>query len=421
MVSVQMIDVGTVRAGSVKWQRVVLQPDGPSTQVVSAVRIAAPPGGSPVWILGGATAAAPPERAPAVWVAVGLNTSSNAGFERVPMAAFPGYGEIAEIFGVAGHDIADVADASGADVADAGDIAAIGQAFGGAHGNPRTASWDGSAAGLSEVRANFELYNGPRQIAVRGITHANGRYVIIGSRVNRNGRLGAAAWTSADGAEFALHDDEPALFSAPNEQVQGLAITRGSSNSGPVFIAAGERLWWDPANSADTIGTDAVLWRSADGVSWERWSPKGFVLGGPGEQRITAVHVSGDQFVAAGTDSVNGTVRVVFWSSAGKRVIKPFAVNDDPLSAVTSVARVGEWWVVGARMAGVLKLAASRDGRVWRSIPLPFRDVPTGGRARIVVLPDTGRTLLIGLSGLDGGGLWERPLCGAALLGAVPC
>lgn len=417
-----MIDVGTVRAGSAEWQRVLLEPAGPLTQIVSAVRIAARPGGSPVWILGGATAAAPPERAPAVWVAEGLNTSSNAGFERVPMAPLPGYGEIAEIFGVAGHDSATSArSASSADFADAGDIAAIGQAFGGAHGNPRTASWDGSAAGLTEVRANFELYNGPRQIAVRGITYADGRYVIIGSRVNRNGRLGAAAWTSADGAEFVLHDDEPALSSAPNEQVQGLAITRGSDNSSPVFIAGGERLWWDPANSADTIGTDAVLWRSADGVSWARWSPKGFVLGGPGEQRITAVHVSGGQFVAAGTDSVNGAVRAVFWSSAGKRAIKPFGVNDDPLSAVTSVVRVGDWWVVGARMAGVLKLAASRDGRVWRSIPLPLQDVPTGGRARIVVLPDTGRAVLIGLSGLDGGGLWERPLCGATSSGAAAC
>lgn len=322
------------------------------------------------------------------------------------MYPLPGYGEIAEMFGIAGR----------ATTEGLSDIAAIGQAFGGAHGNPRTASWDGSSAGMSEVRTNFELYNGVRQISVRSITELNGTYVIFGSRVNQNGRLGAASWTSAEGDQFMLHDNDPALSSASNEQVQGLALTvgaraEGSTGSRRVFIAAGERLWWDPANSADTIGTDAAVWRSDDGVAWQRWTPTGFVLGGPGEQRITAVGEAEGQFVAAGTESVGGSVRAVFWSAAGKRRIPVFGSTDDPLSAVTSIARVGRWWIVGARMGGVLKLAASRDGRSWTRLSMPSTGVPTGGRAKVVVLPDTGESVLVGFSGLDGGGLWRAERC----------
>ena len=388
----------------------LLPTGGQAVQVVSATKVSVPTGASSSaisgssWLLGGATDPAPPQRSPAAWISTDLDDP--AGFTAIAMYPLPGYGEIAEMFGIAGR----------ATTEGLSDIAAIGQAFGGAHGNPRTASWDGSSAGMSEVRTNFELYNGVRQISVRSITELNGTYVIFGSRVNQNGRLGAASWTSAEGDQFVLHDNDPALSSASNEQVQGLALTvgarvEGSTGSRRVFIAAGERLWWDPANSADTIGTDAAVWRSDDGLAWQRWTPPGFVLGGPGEQRITSVGEAEGQFVAAGTESVDGSVRAVFWSAAGKRRIPVFGSTDDPLSAVTSIARVGSWWIVGARMGGALKLAASRDGRSWTRLSMPSTGVPTGGRAKVVVIPDTGESVLVGFSGLDGGGLWRAERC----------
>ena len=50
--------------------------------------------------------------------------------------------------------------------------------------NPRTVSWKrGTDDLLHEVRADFELYNGPRQIGVRTVARASDRWVISGSRV----------------------------------------------------------------------------------------------------------------------------------------------------------------------------------------------------------------------------------------------
>jgi hypothetical protein len=372
-----------------KWQRLALEPVSLSTQIVSAIQVSEP-GSDTYWVLGGATAPAPPQRKPAIWI-----TKDFVRFESVPMQPNQGYGEISEIFGVAARGRMGQ------------DMAAIGQAFGGAHGNPRTASWDGSAAGLAEVRTNFELYNGVRQISVRSIASNASTFVIMGSRVNQNGRLGAASWYSPDGAEFTLSDNDEGLSSASNEQVQGLDVTAAGDGS---FIAAGERLWWDPANSADTIDTDAIMWRSADGKNWQRLRPPRFDLGGRGDQRIHKILDDKGQLVAAGTETINGVLKVVFWGPDGtKRPISALGTSTDPLSAVTSVARVRGNWIVGARINGTLKLASSTNAKNWTKVDLP-KSLPSGGRAKLVVIPDTGPQLFLGVSGVNGGGLWSGTL-----------
>jgi hypothetical protein len=283
----------------------------------------------------------------------------------------------------------------------------VGQAFGGAHGNARTATWDGSASGLSEVRTNFELYNGPRQISVRAIAANNAGFVIFGSRVNQNGRLGAASWHSNDGVEFTLFDNDAALSSAPNEQLQGADVIVAPDGT---YVAAGERLWWDPTNSAETINTDAMLWRSSDGQSWQRFTPTSFVLGGAGDQRIQKIRYAGAQLGAAGTETVDGRTHLTFWGPDGKkRRITALGSSTDPLSAVTSLARSNGYWFVGGRLGGQLRLARSTDGKRWVRVNLP-RSLPTGGRARLVVIPNTNSTLYVGASGLNGGGLWALPL-----------
>jgi hypothetical protein len=385
------------------WQPIALPVIVPSTnkpaaalQVVSAsVTGGQTQRGNRLWLIGGATAPAPPARRPALWASRDLVT-----FTPVPLTPLPGYGEIAEVFGVAALDEAGVR------------LGAVAQAFGGAHGNPRTASWVGGLESLAEVRTDFELYNGPRQIAVRSITTAPSGYVIFGSRVNQNGRLGAAAWTSKDGTAFDLHDNDPALSSGPNEQTQGLALigTQERWTIDPAgreisLVAVGERLWWDPANSADTIDTDGIVWVSTDGTRWQRWSPPGFRLGGKGEQRLQQVYLDAAGLVLAGTETVNGRAAVTVWSAKGKRRIAVFGSTDDPLSGVTSLQRVGGTWYVAARVGGVLKLAASRDLTVWTGISLPV-GLPWGGRAKLLVIPAGRGPLLIGASGLNGGGLW---------------
>jgi hypothetical protein len=370
----------------VRWQRVGLEPVSSSTQVVTATKIS-PSGGSPYWVVGGATAAAPPERKPAVWMSSDLTS-----FVSIPMNPNPGYGEIAEVFGVAGRG------------ANGDDLAGIAQAFGGAHGNPRTASWDGSAAGLSEIRTNFELYNGIRQISVKAIAVNARTYTIIGSRVSQNGRLGAASWTSTDGSEFTLWDNDPALSSAPNEQLLASDVAVDPEGQ---FVAAGERLWWDPANSAETIQTDGIVWRSANGQTWERWNPPGFVLTGKGDQRIQKVIFSNGQLFAAGTETVGGKAWVTVWGPTGKERVAVFGPTDDPLSGVTSVEVMENKLVLGVRMAGRLRLATQSAKSGWRECALPV-DLPTGGRAKLLVVSGPSGELLIGAAGLERGGMWRR-------------
>jgi hypothetical protein len=393
------------KPNTLRWERIALDPVSDSTQVVAATRIESA-GSSPSWILGGATAARPPERKPAAWISTDLKS-----FVPISMSPNQGYGEIAEVFGIAGRG------------PDGGDLAAIAQAFGGAHGNPRTASWDGSASGgLSEIRTNFELYNGVRQISVKSIATNSNTYAIFGSRVSQNGRLGAASWTSPDGSEFTLFDNDEALSSAPNEQILGADIAVDPNG---IFVAAGERLWWDPTNSAETIDTDAIIWRSANGQSWERWTPSGYTLGGKGEQRIQKIMFANGQLVAAGTETIGGKAWVTIWSPSGKHRVRELGSSDDPLSSVTSIAPCGGSWCVGVRMSGRLRLlmtasASSAAGaagtpsseRQWRQVRLPS-GLPSGGRAKIVVIatPSAERNeLLVGTSGLESGGLWRALL-----------
>ncbi len=386
-----LIEPPSAQASQAKWQRIVLQPSTLSTQVVAADRVEPADGAAPYWLLSGATASAPPARQPIAWIVKDFAQ----GAVPVPMQPNDGYGQIAEVFSIAARG------------PDGADIAAVGQAFGGAHGNARTSTWVGNETGLSEVRTNFELYNGPRQISVRAITANNDGFVIFGSRVNQNERLGAASWHSTNGAEFTLFDNDPALSSAPNEQVQGADVITAPDGT---FIAAGERLWWDPANSADTIDTDAILWRSADGRSWERFTPPSFVLGGAGEQRIQKIRYANTKLHAAGTETINGRSHVVFWGPDGtKRRIAAMGSSEDPLSAVTSLVRSNGSWYVAGRIGGTLRLTRSTDGKNWAKVKLP-PTLPTGGRARLIVVPDTNSMLYIGASGLNGGGLWALPL-----------
>ena len=118
------------------------------------------------------------EHRPSLWQSVDART-----WKRVPTEASTGYGTVSILYALA---------------ASPRGVVALGSATGGAHGNPRTVSWLLGADGtLREVAAPFELYNGLRQLTVRNIIDTPTAWVIFGSRVVRNGTLGAASWTSA--------------------------------------------------------------------------------------------------------------------------------------------------------------------------------------------------------------------------------
>ncbi len=359
--------------------RVVAMTEGPATA------------DSPMFL--GGTLTLDGTRRPAVW-----RTTDAATFELVPVQSNPGYGEICEVFAIA---------------AIGERVAATCQAFGGAHGNARTSAFVRTGAGepIRELTTSFELYNGPRQIAVKSIAPKANGFVIFGSRVNRNGALGAASWTTeiADWSttaepEFVLHDNDGALSSTGQEQVQGLSI---SSDGAGGMIAGGERLWWrqnrqDPTEN-DT-DTDVALWTSANGVEWNRStriSPSG-----PGAQRLHALSVHDGTLVAAGSQTIGNSVTIVVWMPDGRvarRIVRELGTSSDVLSAATSIAARGRLVLVGTRMSERARVAISRDGgQTFRALRLPA-DSPVGARTKAVVgFVEPGRAL-VAVSSESGG------------------
>jgi hypothetical protein len=143
-----------------------------------------------------------------------------------------------------------------------GRLAVLGAKPGGAHGNPRTATWrqlpDGT---MAAVRAPFELYGGQNAVAVNRLVGGPGGYLIAGTRVT-----GAAVWSSRDGDRFRLHEGAPGLASTSQLSTQAL-----------------DAVWWHGAwtvvgmASDDTGRLTATAWT---GSGAGRWTPTTLPGGG---------------------------------------------------------------------------------------------------------------------------------------------
>ena len=224
--------------------------------------------------------------------------------------------------------------------------------------------------------------------------------MILGTRVNVNGRMGATSWTSQGGRDFAIHDDDSALSAAPDEQTQGLDV----APFGTGLLAVGERF----RVRGSTFDTDAIAWTSEDGAKWKRWTPNGLNLGGRDAQRAQKVSATDRQTVIAGTET-GETVRFVAWTqTSGKRwnrsVVRALGVSDDVLSNVTGAAIWNGRYVLGARVGLELQVAVSVDGRTWTRFALPA-GVPAGSRAKLT-FAEHGGALLVAARSENGGGAW---------------
>ena len=336
-------------------------------------------------------------RRPALWTSADALT-----WTAVPIEAQTAYGKISELYALA---------------ASTRGVVALGAATGGAHGNPRTASWvlrdDGR---LHDVVADFELYNGPRQIAVRSIIDGPTGWVIFGARNNQNNALGATSWTSATGDDFTIHDQDPDLSSSPGESIIGLDVAfdpgLDPAMGAGQLIAVGERFHATPgvASSADT---DAIAWTSPDGATWQRWTPPGLRLSAPDIQRAQRIAVDGPRVLITGTSDDGVRNRIVVWSTDDRRrwsrsTVTVFGSSSDATTAATAAVSADGHMIIGARINDRLRIATSTNGRRWTNVVLPA-DLPTGYRARIAAgVGDD--VLLVGATSLTGGGLWRAPL-----------
>ena len=186
------------------------------------------------WVVVGATADARGNTRPAVW------TSTDA-VDWHPVPLHPGrdyYAARAILFSVG---------------CASGRLALLGAKSGGAHGNPRTATWrerpDGS---LAAVPAAFELFGGPNAVSVSRLTGGPTGYLIAGTRSG-----GATVWTSRTGDPFRIHEDAPGLASTKQQRTQAL-----------------DAVWWHGAWTVAGVATDdtgrlgATTWRGPADGAW---------------------------------------------------------------------------------------------------------------------------------------------------------
>jgi len=284
-----------------------------------------------------------------------------------------------------------------------GKAAAIGQAVGGAHGNPRVGSWYLDGTTLREVVADVELYGGPRQGSVNEMAAGPAGFVVVGTRTDRNDRTGAASWTSPDAHDaFAIHDADPALESAANETVRAFAVAASPTG----YLAAGDRF----VSGLGRLDSDAVFWTSTDGRTWTRVGDK--TLGGPASDTPQLAVAWRNGWAVAGSSTTGARTSVVVWTSPDGRswrrtTVTALGTDADPLSAVTSLNVVDGGLVVGARLGTRLAVATSADGQSWRALTLP-PTTPSGEHALVVAAP-AGPDLVLAATTDDGTVLWSTP------------
>lgn len=188
------------------------------------------------WYVVGAVTAADGATRPAAW-----SSRDGERWQAVATAPLTYYGHQHVLYSAACRD---------------GDLVAVGGKPGGAHGNPRVSSWylrdDGT---LTEVRAGFELYGGPKAVNVGRLAAGPRGWLIAGNRTS-----GAAVWSSPDGTAFGLLEGAPELASDDRGESWAFDVTATSTG----WLAAGGIV------RPGRIDRDPLAWTSVDGVRWRR-------------------------------------------------------------------------------------------------------------------------------------------------------
>ncbi|RUL94347.1 hypothetical protein [Verrucosispora sp. FIM060022] len=262
-------------------------------------------------------------------------------------------------------------------------LVALGAASGGAHGNPRTATWmlhpDGA---LREVGAGFELFGGPRAVSVSRVAAGPREWLLVGARV-----AGAAVWSSGDGERFAVHEALPGL--ASDDRGRTVAYDAVAVPSGWVLVGA-----------VLTPGAVPVAWTSSDARVWRRAVLPG--VDGPGQaQRVVA---------ADGAVLAVGPVRTGFgvWRLAepGWRWVGGFGGGRGALSVRALVASAGLVVAVSIDADGHRLWCSDDLGESWRPVNLPVA-VPSGDTGLVVALEE-GRLMVFADTGVGSRAWWAH-------------
>jgi hypothetical protein len=312
-------------------------------------------------------------RAPAAWSTSDLRT-----WTPLAVHAVTGYGHVAELV---------MAASAG------GRVFAYGQAFGGAHSNPRPTVWSGGIRSLTEHEQPFTMFGGEDALAVSAEAAHGSTALLAGSWLGASGRYGATVWLSASGGTWTRYADLPGLASEPGEQTSALAAAGRTGG----YVLVGASAHYEQTGPPST----PLAWLSASGRSWER-------VGLPTAENseATAVTCDGSACTIIGS-TLAASQHLLCWSlsTAGRAV----TATDGPgrgLVQVSDVALIADrTWIVADidHVAKVFTVGTDCSG--WTSVPLPV-DVETAAIGAF------GDRVVLATSGSGGSQLWERRTSG---------
>ncbi|QLY29289.1 hypothetical protein H0264_29005 [Nocardia huaxiensis] len=308
----------------------------------------------------------PEGRSPAAWT-----TGDGRRWEAVTVTPRSGYGVVAELIsGGVGER-----------------VVVLGQAFGGAHFNPRMTVWAGDRSALEEFPQSFEQFGGPRAIGVGGAAAFGGTGLLVGAWDGSGGRYGVAVWTSKDGANWVRQADDPALSAGPGEVTGAGGVAAGPGG----FVVAG--------NSIRGVDYQPLEWVSSDGYSWQRIPLSG---SGVADRVACAATEQADPCVVVGR-TVGVRPQLLCWPTASVYRTGP---GGGTLDVDQALLRADEL-LMSIRVDGAARLlTAGRDCTGMREVPLPVR----APRAFVGNLPGG---LLLATTDPDGDSrIWLRAMAG---------
>jgi hypothetical protein len=152
-----------------------------------------------------------------------------------------------------------------------------------------------------------DTFGGPGEQQIYTLASGGPGVVAVGTADSGAGDLDAAVWVSEDGEVWERLEQD--VFGGPGAQVM-LGVT--STPAGLVAVGYDG----SAAEAPDAVGDeglDGAIWRSDDGLTWERLEVQG--ADGPGEQQIKNAVVYRDRVVAVGWDSSRGDFDAAVWTA----------------------------------------------------------------------------------------------------------
>lgn len=270
-----------------------------------------------------------------------------------------------------------------------GRVVAYGQAFGGAHSNPRPTVWNGTLHALTEHEQPFTMFGGEDALDVAAEAADDRTALLVGSWLGMSGRYGATVWRSASGTTWRRYADLASLASAPGEQTSAAGVA--ASTHGFVVTGASQH------NTGSGPPSTALAWISGDGSTWSR-------IALPAAESAVASRAActATACVVIGS-TLAATQHALCWSlDNGGRVIAASEGPGEGLVEATQVVAAADraWAVVDVdRVAHAF--AIDQGCTDWHEITLP-------GKAETAVLNDFHGRLVLAETGSEDSRLWVR-------------